>query len=93
MAEPLADLVVRVRSAPGADTSRLVVTLADVCADRSGAPRARADVDVRGAVAVVVSLAVPSGDGAMTARLLDGVGDALRSRGVDRVRLSAELAL
>jgi hypothetical protein len=91
--EPFADLVVRVRAVDGG----LEVTLADVCATstREGAwGSAVVDVDARRGVGVVRSLRVePAGDGALTARLLDGVGDALRARGIARVRLAAELDL
>jgi hypothetical protein len=93
--DPSSSLVVRVR--PGELAGRLVVTLADVCAG-DGAGRgdvpARATVDVHGANAEVVSVEVdPPADGALTARLLDGVADALRARGVERIRITAELDL
>jgi hypothetical protein len=99
--DPSASLVVRVRT--GELAGRLVVTLADVCAgDRGGDRgddhgdddvRARATIDVQGASAEVVAVEVDPPDGALTARLLDGVADALRARGVERVRITAELDL
>jgi hypothetical protein len=95
--DPAASLVLRVQSDELA--GRLVVTLADVCAgDRAGDGaddvHARATVEVHGASAEVISVEVdPPADGALTARLLDGVADALRARGVERVRITAELDL
>jgi hypothetical protein len=94
--DPLASLVVRVQPTDEHAT-RLVVTLADVCGDGAadaGGCTARATVEVHGSTAEIVSIAVvPPADGALTARLLDGVADALRARGVERVRISAELDL
>jgi hypothetical protein len=91
--DPSASLVVRVQ--PGEPAGRLVVTLADVCAgDPTGDDvHARATVDVHGASAEVVAVEVDPPDGALAARLLDGVADALRARGVERVRITAELDL
>jgi hypothetical protein len=95
--DPSASLVVRVRT--GELAGRLVVTLADVCAGDRGDDRgdddvrARATIDVQGASAEVVAVEVDPPDGALTARLLDGVADALRARGVERVRITAELDL
>lgn len=88
--DPSASLVVRVQ--PGEPSGRLVVTLADVCAGDDDV-HARATVDVRGASAEVVAVEVDPPDGALRARLLDGVADALRARGVERVRITAELDL
>jgi hypothetical protein len=95
-ADPFSSLVVRVQpdAAAGPEPgAHLIVTLADVCGDADGVG-ARATVVVHGSTAEVVAVdVVPPVDGALTARLLDGVADTLRARGVERVRITAELDL
>jgi hypothetical protein len=95
--DPFASLVVRVHPPGAPDEGPMVVTVSDVCAGDGGdadCPHARATVVVQGTAAEIVALdVVPAGDGALTARLLDGVADALRARGVERIRITAELDL